>query len=588
MTVLAAGSILFGLLFATQFMRAWNSLWVLLAGGGLFFLYRRLLTWRDRRGLLLSGVYAVLLSMAICLGRQIDFETEDFILPGMGFPVRVLLLGLLLFGIAGNVMMCLLRTGDRVLRQKGPGWQPIQWGIAGGLAALLCWGVFYVAYYPGATSIDSYYIILQALGEIDLSDAHPFTYTLIAKLFVGLGNALGGITLAVGLFTLAHLLFSCFAVAYLVYWLAKRGLCKLFLVATVVYFAASPIFGSLSITLWKDMPFSICVMLYVIQLIEVVESGGQRLKTLKGAAAFVAATFFTSMLRHNGFYVVIVMTLLLTVLYVIKLKKACVRVVAVILAAALLVPLTRNVYYACGVAKGSSVEAISVPVQQITRTVVKKGNISDDQRHKLAQFFDLTREEIYDPLLADPAKNSVDKGYFNEHKGEFLSLWLDLFKENKGHYASAYLLLTSGYWSPGVKDVIIDPRANYMEAAGVKKAVVPALVQRSPWGHVAEFDTVSIGSLVWTMLFCMVLLLYKKQYWYITALLPIVGVWMTLLVATPAYCSYRYIYVLPLAMPLIMFLAIASPGVKKGEGKKETGRVRDMRKRNSEVLHAKK
>lgn len=555
----------YALLFSLLMLEKQNSVYILfIAAVAVLFVYRFARIQRSLRLCVLSGVFSVLLSSALLFVRQIDLENKQFLKVSRGLPVRILLLAAGLFLVIAVLLDRLSQIElSRYLEANGSGrFSARKAGLLAGGAAFLCWMLFLLRFYPGATSIDSYYVILQAAGEMAPSDAHPYTYTLIATLCVRIGMLFGDLSFGVAVFAFAHVLFQSICVAYLVSFLYQRGLHAFLIGGVVVYFIVSPIFGSLSITLWKDMPFSACVVIYTIQLLKVLESGGKRLKSPKTGTSFALISAFTSLMRHNGYYVVAVVTVILLVMYLIRLKKQVLLLLPVLLFSLIAGPAVQRIYYAAGVKPGASTEAISIPAQQMIYTLEQGGEVSPEQKETLERFFPPEKRQAYDPFLSDPIKNSMDRAYFNANTGAFFKLWLEMLPKNVKLYIKSYAMITSGYWGPGIKSIIIDPNANYMAESGIEKRNLLPLKSSLfdlPFRNVRNFDFLSIGSMVWIMLLCGTLLLYKRQYLRLMSLLPILGVWGTLMVATPVACSFRYIYALPLLLPYLIFIALEKP-----------------------------
>ena len=62
----------------------------------------------------------------------------------------------------------------------------------------------------------------------------------------------------------------------------------------------------------------------------------------------------------------------------------------------------------------------------------------------------------------------------------------------------------------------------------------------------------NIAFAVWAVLFMGVTLLLRRQYSKILPLLPLVLLWGTMLIATPTFCEFRYMYSFHLSLPVLV------------------------------------
>ena len=538
-----------------------NPVYAIALGALLTVLYGKLPRLRQKRRIAaVSCVFSFLFSCALFFGTKIDIQTGecfafskfDFLfLPALFFvvfPCAFLLLQYL-SGSAG------LPSLSSDLSDK-MGLHRFALGAAG--LIFLCYLFTYLCYFPSISTYDSWVVLAQASGITPLNDWHPFIYTLLIRVFTG--HSLWSLQTGIAVFTFVQMLFMALSAGYTVLWLLKKRAHPVFTVFAVLYYALPPLFAAFSMSLWKDVPFAASVLLYSLCLCDLMESKGKTLHTFSGILRYILLTFFTGILRHNGFYIVLVISILLLVYFIVKQKRGSLRILPTILIAVALAPIVNQTAYALGVEKGPASEAMSIPAQQIARVYVNGGNITEEQLEELTRYFDLDMLREYDPFLADPAKNSMDKEYFNANKGGFIKLWLSLMGNNLEEYVHAYLLQTHGYWNPGDKpETIIFPTANELTEMGIEKYDLlgrGAVIQF--WESTTQpYEFISIGTLVWVMLLCAAVLLIRKQYDRLITLLPVLGVWGTTMIAAPSSSSYRYMYALLLTLPLIIFLGFS-------------------------------
>lgn len=556
--VRAAGAFLAAFLSLALFQDGVNPVYAIGLGALLTLLYGKVRSLRQKRRLtVISVIFSLLLGCALFFGTKMNIVTGEFFAIA---KLDFLLLAALCFAVFPAVFLLLEYLSGPAALPSVPfdltdKKKQRRFALCAAGFIFLCYLFTYLCYFPAISSYDSWVVLAQATDGAALNNWHPFIYTLLMRLFTG--HSLWSLQTGVALFAFAQMLFMVVSAGYTVYWLLKKQAHPVLAALAALYYALPPLFAAFSISLWKDIPFAAAALLYALCLYDLMESKGRTIRSFTGIVRYVLLTFFTGMLRHNGFYVVLVISAVLFITFLVKQKRESLRILPVILLAAALVPIVNQTAYALGVEKGASSEAMSIPAQQIARTYVQGGNITAEQQEELTRYFDLDMLQKYDPFLADPAKNSINREYFDANQGGFIKLWLSLMGSNLKEYVRAYLLQTHGYWHPGDKpEIIVSPTANQLATMDIEKH---DLLGRGTVVQVFEnitqpYDFVSIGTLVWIMLFCAALLLVRKQWDRLIALLPALGIWGTMLVAAPLSCSHRYMYALLLAMPLIVFL----------------------------------
>lgn len=206
---------------------------------------------------------------------------------------------------------------------------------------------------------------------------------------------------------------------------------------------------------------------------------------------------------------------------------------------------------------------LSVPIQQIARTV--KYNIDDineETIEEINKYFIIENVwENYDPTLSDPVKFKFNTQYFNDNKLEFIKIWIELFTKYPKDYIIATISNSYGYYYPEAKNTMASwatldhnnmgiKQTPVIKGEGVEEILVTAESRDIPVISLIF----SIGAGVWLTIITLGYKIYKKEYKYILAYLPIIVLWLTLL-ASPAYCEYRYAYPIFLALPIYISMS---------------------------------
>lgn len=111
--------------------------------------------------------------------------------------------------------------------------------------------IWWLAFYPGVMTADSLDQWRQALTH-NYNDAHPFTSTLFMSAFRWLHDTPAWVSLTQVVMT------SCMLAGFFVY-AQRRGVTKKLLITIALVFILWPIYGIYSVTIWKDIIYSLLV-----------------------------------------------------------------------------------------------------------------------------------------------------------------------------------------------------------------------------------------------------------------------------------------------------------------------------------------
>lgn len=435
----------------------------------------------------------------------------------------------------------------------------------GSMAAVYLLYFFCVAY-PGLFSRDSFAAVGQCLsGSYD--NTSPFWHTMVVKLCLEAGALLGlSITDSVAIYGLVQSLAMAAVFAYVLVTLYQAGMPKLCLGLVWLVYGLAVYNITYSVTLWKDIPFSLGMLAMVTALYRILKNiGGDRANYI----VFTVGSLFFCLMRTNGVYSCLVMTLCLLPAFRRLEKKLLVILCAVV---ALGWACNGPVIEALGVSGGDFVEALAVPFQQITRVVDEELDMTEDDMEMIEEIFDVdTVRELHDPLSVNDMKFEAfrrDKQeYLKENLGEYAKLWLRLGLHHPWTYTKAWIDETVGYWNAGYSYWIypeLDLDKKYADAVGVARPELDNPVQEIFEGlfHIQHANPLvaqpllGIGFQVWIFLLCLIVCAVKKRqeaYLGIPVLVILVGLWL----GTPVFAEFRYAYpvfvTVPLLLPITLF-----------------------------------
>lgn len=412
--------------------------------------------------------------------------------------------------------------------------------------------------YPGVCSPDSIDQIGQCISG-DFTNHHPFWHTIIIAACTRVGlSLLGDINVGVALYSTIQCIFMAASISYGTLTMRQVGLPRWTIVLCTAIFVLLPYHLIYSSTVWKNIPFSCCVLLFSLATYRVLK-GVHDCRAAKALdyAILIMSCFGVALFQQNGWYALIGSVAFFVILLYGSQKRVLVSIGAAVLVVSFL--LNHALLGYLGVAPIGQKQSISIPAQQIARVVVDSG-IDDDDRAILQKYIDVDSiPQIYVPYISDNMKDAIDESYYASHKDEFLALWLRLGVANPKTYLEAWIDQTKGYWFGGY-DYWITCQGVVENTVGVAQGGIESI--RSLQSRYNDFLSnrkiyqpfVSIGLAVWLALAllaaCIIMRRRNLCFIGVTALMVIA----TLLISTPVFSEFRYAYSLYLVLPFFMFL----------------------------------
>ena len=443
----------------------------------------------------------------------------------------------------------------------------------------LGWGFWWALYFPGCASTDSNDILKMVLG-IDatsnhfryegLSSHHPLLYTgFVAAVVLPVRALTGSVTAAVGAFSLVQMLLLAACVAAAVAWLARRGAPRVLVVVVVLFFVANPLVGRYAVTLWKDIPFAGALLLFSLACCDVARTRGAWLSSRRRWAALIVLACLVALLRSNGALVVLACAVVLAL----ACRPRGVRIAARVAVAVVAVLVVQGVgAKAAGVESAHFAETVSLPLQQLARTSVEGGNLSEEQQDVLYSLLPRERiAEVYDPTTPNPIKFAADfnDAYLDSHKVEFIVAWLGALPANIDSYVSAWADETRGYWDVH-EDCWLVAYLGYDIAdadVNVTASLLPGLSEEEFFAY--ENPTAAMWRLVrplcrcsclgWFTLMIFVGACATRRPGLAGMALPGVLLWATTLAAAPISNEFRYLFALHILLPFLLMALFFRP-----------------------------
>lgn len=429
---------------------------------------------------------------------------------------------------------------------------------------LLTWLPYFLLLYPGDITADSISELNQSQGMEALSNHHPIAHTMMIKIFFNLGQLIfdGDVVKSVATYTVCQAILLSASFSYLIVTLYKFRVKTFAIICVLLYFTLA-FHGQYSVVMWKDIWFGGIVVSFsttLWRLIVLKKANPQKKYIFEYTMLFILGVG-VCLFRSNGLYAFMFMFLFLAI-YCFK-KKSFVTLG--ISAAALVIALVIKgpVYNSMGVTPPDPIESLSLPAQQIA-AVVREKEITDEQRELLSNIVDVSLvPERYTPNISDSIKNLVretdNQEYLTEHKKEFLKLWIQLGLKYPKTYIIAHVYQTYGYWFPDVQYWVYAGEFRNDNFPDLHKEIILSEESTEKLHEIRDAYKKyyylglfwSIGSMTWAVVFMMGASFIKRRKAFLLIYLPITGVILTLMIATPVYSEFRYAYSVFTTVPLL-------------------------------------
>lgn len=513
------------------------------------------------------GVYAALLSAALCTARLVHVTNDARGEPAANYIewagkkdlvlIAALAVGLwLLFLEARRWLAAHSWNARMVPRLSGRTCFFAAWAVI-----FVCWVPYLLAYWPAGLVGDGAATLEDALRPgLPTHNHWVVLYILTIRFFVWLAGVFGGgLPVALCLYAVAQSLAFSAALAAVVWQLDRLGAPRLATAACTLMYACSGFFASYGMVTWKDTLFSAAVVLLAMQL---WRFAAQRTVSARQAVLFALTLLFVCFWRNNGLYIVVPSLVVLALAF----RRQAARLLAAGLAAVVFTMAVQGPGYdALGIEKDALTESISIPLQQMAAVIQADRPLTGEQRDLLFSLIpEQTWKDNYAPQLSDDLKVLLDDEVMGEKFGDFLKVWAQLLPANLDIYVEAYLLQTNGFWMPGswhggyyefyqgVDDSYGRGIATvdwFQRLTGVSLQPLLAVFTRF----------VSAGTMAWVLLAAFFFCLGKpkgRRKGDLLLLTPLLFSWLTLMVSTPIAHSYRYVLMLPIALPLLCLLFV--------------------------------
>ncbi len=540
----------------------------------------------------LLALYALLFAGAWQLGTKLHIisaydglAADNYLLPWTGRD------WLLMLALA-VVVFLLVCFALRLFREKRGELCPVRphiakdrWFWAGWALLLILWLPYLLRYYPAFFFEDTTQSMRQALNLAILNNRNPILYTLFIRLCMRLGGAFDSKDITAGccIYALLQMFTLSGALAALCAWVGERGRLHWYgRAALLLVFGLDPYVAALSIAMWKDPFFAAFVVLWTLELADLVLPGEPPRRGFGWGLRFLLLSLLVLFSRNNGFTAVLGGAAGLLLLCLRRRQhRAALRPALLLTLGALLVwgIMVIPVYRVLEIGTPKE-EAGGLMLNQMARVVVsEKGVLSEEEESFLGEILPLERyPEAYRPCCVDLLKWDDAFNFEALRGGRFLDVWLSMLPRNTGIYAEGWVLETFGFWAlnrpesvGSTANISVGSPLNFKYEGETKvrsrtlrfENKLPAFLDFLPLP--ADTPSLPLGPLNWFVLLLVLLLLLNGEGSLVLPLLPSVGIAAGMLVGTPIYYLARYELPVQLLFPLFLLLLC------RGRGRGEPG-----------------
>lgn len=507
---------------------------------------------------------------------------------------------------AGPLLGCAICLGLFGLKKAGKRRvfaKPIRLPSAGRIFVLsfvctmLCWLPAYLAYYPG---IDAYDFVIQ-MEQINTGfyiEHHPLFHTLLMELFIRLGAYVGSGTIGFSLYILLQMSLLAAVLAGGIAVLRKKEVRGGYLIALQIFCCFFPFHWYMSISATKDTIFTVFFFWQILMLVCLLDQK-KPLRFGLADAGYLLGSVGMILFRNNGRYAMAVTAvfLLLAVLFGKKERALWGKLLAETLAGLLLGSLLLSAAsLATGATQGDRREMLSMPIQQLARTMIYHGNagvlaeddntMGEADKALINEFILYEAYKAYRPDISDPVKRNTNTYVVVAKPKEFITTYVGLFLDYPGDYLNAALAVNAGYLSPFdethahinemdgytglgyIQTRWTDPEPNLFQIQRDSKwpglhKILEKFADANQYLRLPVLKYVMVpGSYLWFYLILAAWLLVHKKYRLLLPMTLVLGYYITLLLGPTV--QLRYLYPVMIMLP---YLAIGMLSTMKKDKK---------------------
>ena len=465
---------------------------------------------------------------------------------------------------------------------------------------LLSWLPGYLAYYPGICAYDATIQTGQIVSGA-YNDHHPIAHTLLIAGSMSIGEGLfGSVNAGIGLLVFLQMLLLAAVFSRGIVWLYRKGVRRSMLVCLQIFGMLYPFHMYMSVSLIKDVWFTVFFLLQMLALCRLVDRELQKApeaERKKEHAAFFIGAVGMQVFRANGRYAMLVLlAVCLAAVFVGKARRRFWARLSGECAIALVAGslCLSGLFRVTGAEQGDRREMLSMPIQQLARCMLYHGGVgardADDgtmEERDRALIRDFLLDEsylLYRPEISDPVKSHTNTYVVRYRTKDFAETYLRLLGAYPGEFINAALAVNAGYLYPDdvthahVNENGKDRGLGYVQTRWVEEELNPrGIYKASKWEwlhekledwadgnaylHIPVLKYIFVpGTFLWLYLLLAGHLAVRRQYGRLVPLALPFGYYLTLFLGPVV--QLRYVYPLMIALPFAALYLTGTEGTE--------------------------
>lgn len=440
------------------------------------------------------------------------------------------------------------------------------------LFILICYLPYLIAFAPTIMCNDPVNQIREVMGihtrymdsvilldpNMTITNFNPILHTLLLGGCFKLGYIIGDINIGLLLYSVIQTTVMVAIFAYAISYMKREGVPTIFLWITLLVFAFVPVFPFYAIATVKDTLFSGFILLYVIQLYDIIKYDGTKKKYIY----LFITSLLVILLRNNGVY-----TILLSMPFLLIAEKNKRKPILAVFTCLMLfcIGYSKVLLPSLKISNTSVREILSIPFQQTARVVkYHKEEIPEEEVKIIDYILDFdTLGERYEANISDPVKNQYNKETTTKELMEYFKVWFHQFFRYPVEYLDATINNVYGYFYPNTSKWYIYTGYNtrlkddgfayhYFIKSDFLRKPLTFFGKSYPFIPIIGMF-VNIGFVVWLYFIMIAFLLVNKKARYLPVLLPAISL-ILVCVASPVNTYFRYAQPYVFALLPTMFL----------------------------------
>ncbi|SDN35080.1 hypothetical protein SAMN04487897_102602 [Paenibacillus sp. yr247] len=419
--------------------------------------------------------------------------------------------------------------------------------------------IYWLSFYPATMSPDSIDQWNQTITG-NFTGSHPIFHTF----YIWIIKKIWGSPASVAL---VQIIICSLMIGYISYYLEKIGIKRRVVLLINLIYSINPVNNIMSIALWKDIPFSLCLLLITILLLKLYISDGLWLKSVKHQSYLIITLALIYLFRHNGVISVLGSIIILFLLYKKywrELLKISLFIVVIIVSVKLIISFIFNA------TPGPTYGSMAFQLHQVGTMVHSDVVLTNKEKNVLEKIMPLKYWAGGDNYAKYDVGYVLFNNIFNDHtfkenKNEFLKTWIELVLRNPKIAFNDWTSMTSliwqikqpndGYTSTAILDI-------YPNELGLKQTsllpntrdiLMKIVGFTSSSEHNWMFWRPAIS--IYLMIFFGFLFVRRNTYKAIIIFVPILAQIAGIMLVIPAQDS-RYFYFCSLVLPIIILLSL--------------------------------